>query len=175
MAARYDSPRDLLDDQDLIVFRTALPPRDRNTPLSELHPADTFAGLRKVVLQKLQVADFDAARGAARLFNNIIESALEGVDSRDPRSHIWLQTSAEFAPWFVDRLIAAVEGRVGHRGPFEIWLGEQFGSLKPLLEGFQRLFQRGGWPHDDLALGRFLLIVDHFKTVVETGWVTPAN
>ncbi len=43
-------------------------------------------------------------------------------------------------------------------------------SLKPQVEGLQPLFQRGGWPPDDLVVGRFLLIVDHFQAVFENGW-----
>jgi hypothetical protein len=47
------------------------------------------------------------------------------------------------------------------------FVGENFKHLKPLLDTLHRIVHREGWPRNDLALGRVLLVVDYFKQVVE--------
>ena len=57
--AEYESPCESFDDQDLLLFRAALPRTEQNTPLEELHPSYVFGGLRAVVLHQLEIADLD--------------------------------------------------------------------------------------------------------------------
>jgi hypothetical protein len=45
--------------------------------------------------------------------------------------------------------------------------GATFEPLTPLLDKLRTMVRREGWPRNDLALGRLLLIVDYFKQVVE--------
>lgn len=167
--AEYDGVWDGLAEDDVKVFKLALSPADRNTAFEELHPSDALNGLRAVVLHHIGEGDLDRLRWALSLFDGIIESAVEGVEFSNPRSYIKLQTTEEFAPWFIDRLLESFEylRQECRSDPYEKFVGETFEPLRPLLEKLRPMIGRDGWPRNDLALGRFLLIVDYFTQVVE--------
>lgn len=112
----------------------------------------------------------DDIRSALELFGYIMECAIEAVDDRNPRSYIALSTAEEFGPWFMDGLLEAVdEGarRTLRYTAYQSFLGETLQPLKPLLDNLALMVHREGWPRDDFALGRFLLVVDYFKGIVE--------
>jgi hypothetical protein len=71
-----------------------------------------------------------------------------------------------------DSLLESVERLKQKRGvdSYHRFIGEQFEHLKLLLEEISPIVHREGWPRNDLALGRVLLVVDYFKHVVEEGW-----
>jgi hypothetical protein len=49
---------------------------------------------------------------------------------------------------------------------YRLFVGEKFERLKPLFDMLHRIVHREGWPGNDLALGRVLLIVDYLKEIV---------
>ena len=155
-----------LDEDEIKVFKLALPPEERNTSPEELHPADCLNGLRAVMLQRIVEGDLTEIRSALELFDSIIESAIEAVDERNPRSYITLQSAAEFAPWFIDRLLESVDPdarRPWRHDPHQTVVGETLQPLKPILDSLGHAVHQRGWPRDDLALGRFLLVVDYSR------------
>ena len=167
--AEYDSVWEGLAEDEIEVFRLALAPEDRNTAFEALHPTDSLKGFRAVMLHHIGEGDLGEIHWALNLFDAIIESAVEAVDSLNPRSYIRLLTAEEFAPWFIDRLLESVEylPKEWRSDPYDKFVGETFEPLRPLLEKLSPMVRREGWPRKDLALGRFLLIVDYFKQVVE--------
>jgi hypothetical protein len=122
----------------------------------------------------LPKGDLEEIRTALRLFDEVIGGAVEGVDDRNPHSSITLEYAAEFAPPFIDGLLESVENlkQTWRSDPYRKFIGEQFEPLKPLLKRLQRAISQPEWPRDDLSLGEVLLIVDHFKDVIEEGWQT---
>jgi hypothetical protein len=109
--AEYDGVWDGLAEDEVVVLRQALEPEDRSTAFEALHPTDMLKGLRAVILYDIAEGDLDRLRWALSLFNAIIESAVEAVDSLNPRSYIRLLTTEEFAPWFIDSLLESIRCR----------------------------------------------------------------
>lgn len=170
--AEYGDPDDVLWEDEVAVFRSALSAEDRESPVDELPPRAVLRGYRAVILQRFAKGDLAAIRSAAELFNGMIESAIEGVDDRNPRCYIGIETAKEFGPGFVESLLGSIQ-RTGHacrHDDFDRFIGDQFEPLQPLLETLLPTVQHEGWPHNDLSLGRLLLIVDFFKKVVEEDW-----
>jgi hypothetical protein len=170
--AGYDVALEALGEDQLEIFRSALAPEERSRPLADLHSADIFDGLRAVMIHNLDAGAFDDVRAALRLFNEIISSAVEGTDERNPGSYIQIQTAGEFAPWFIDRLLESVGSLTQEWGvdPYRRFVGERIEHLKPLLDMLQKRVRREGWPRNDFALGGVLLVVDYYRQVVVESW-----
>ena len=115
------------------------------------------------MLHRISVGDLEDIRGAAELFNGILEC------DESPRSYMSIEAAKEFGPWFIDRIIGAIEGldQRWQHDTYERFIGEKFKPLRPLLEMLRPVVQHEGWPWTDLSLGQLLLIVDYFKKVVE--------
>jgi hypothetical protein len=160
---------DSLADLELSVFRSALLPEDRAIPIEDLPPRDVFTGLRAVIAYRIKEGGPAGLRNAVELFNSVMESALNGIEFQDPCSSVKLQTAKEFAPSFIDQLIETVDWLEhlhcsdGHREA----IGRAFSPLKPLLNRLQSAVHNERWPHSDLAIGKLLLIVDHYRQVIE--------
>jgi hypothetical protein len=167
-AAEYGNPEEFITADELPLFRAALPKSGQQLPLDELHPRDQLKGYRAVLLNRVANGDWAALQSAVYRFNWLIEAAIEGVDDRDARSYIEIKTEKDFAPSFIGSLLASIDRlqeprrRYDHYSEF---IGERFQPLKPLLEILRPSVSHPAWPSSDLALGRFLLIVDYFKVV----------
>ena len=161
-----------LRDGEVAVFQLALQPRDRGTPLDELHPLDQLRGFRAVIVNRISCGDLDAIRAALWLFDYIMESGIGADTEGNPHSSIRLELAGEFAPWLIGRLLGCVESltETWRCDPYRKFIGAEFEPFKPLLDGLQRVVSQPGWPQNDLCLGRVLLIVDHFKWIVEERW-----
>jgi len=173
--AEFESLLESLDENEIQVFKLALRTECRDEALEELSPLTIMAGLEAVILHRISTGDLVEIRLALELFDSIMKSAIECVMYDNPRSYIRLETAAEFAPWFMDGLLEAVDPdarRTWHFDAYRTFVGETLQPLKPLLENLSRAVHQPGWPRDDLALGRFLLIVDYFKRNVEEPWTS---
>lgn len=162
--ADYGIPEDWLDDSEIETFRSVLDPDERTLPLSDLHSRSMFKGYRTVVERRVQSGDIALIREAIELFNFVMECALPTDDPRNPRCYLWLQTAEEFAPLLIDNLLGAIQALEEPRSmdSYQQYLGEAFGPLEPLLRILAVTVHHERWPHNDLALGKFLLIVDHY-------------
>lgn len=167
-SAHYGIPEDQIAPDELPLFRASVPESERQLPPPKMHPSDQLAGYRAVILNRVAKGDWSALLSAADCFNWLIEAAIECVDDQNPRSYIQIRTEKEFAPSFVEGLLASIDRlreprrRYDHYSEF---IGEKFQPLKPLLEILRPSVLHPAWPHSDLALGRFFLIVDYFKVV----------
>ena len=169
--AEYGNPRDSISDDELSTFQSALASEDRQTPLHELHPRDVLWGFRAVILKRI-AGDLTEVRWAIELFNDIMESAIEAVDNHNARSYVRLQTAREFGPWFIEYLLEAVKAlqQTRRQDSYHLFIAEKFSHLKPILDILHPVIHSTAWPHSDLSLGQFLLIVDYYKKVVEDDW-----
>ena len=160
---------DSLDDLELAVFRSALAPADRSIQIESVHPLDVFRGLRAVIDYRIKQGDHAGLRNAVELFNSVMESALNGIEFQDPRSSVKLHTAKEFAAPFIDRLIETVDWfeRPHSSDGYREAIGRAFSPLKPLLIHLQSAVHHERWPHSDFVVGKLLLIVDHYKQVIE--------
>jgi hypothetical protein len=167
-AAEYGNPEEFITADELLLFRAALPKSAQQSPLAEIHALDQLEGYRAVILSRVANGDWAALQSAVYRFNWLIEAAIEGVDNQNARSYIDIKTEKDFAPSFIEGLLASIDRlreprrRYDHYSDF---IGERFQPLKPLLEILRPSVSHPTWPHSDLALGRFVLIVDYFKDV----------
>lgn len=165
-AAEYGNPEEFTTADELLLFRAALPKSEQQLPLDEIHPLDQLEGYRAVILSRVANGDWATLQSAVYRFNWLIEAAIEGVDDRDARSYIEIKTEKDFAPSFLESLLALIDRLQEPRRRYDNYsefIGEKFQPLKPLLEILRPSVTHPAWPHSDLALGRFLLIVDYFR------------
>lgn len=170
--AQYDHPADSISDVEQTTFRSALSPPERHSEINELDSWEILRGFRAVILKRVASGDFAEIRSAIELFNRIIEGAIECVDSGNPRSYILIETAKEFGPRFVDGLLESIEfsKKPWRYDPYREFIGGTFAPLKPLIDILHSLVHYEAWPRNDLAVGELLLIVYHFKRVIEEEW-----
>lgn len=159
---------EMLDDAEVVIFRSALDAKERKISLSDLHPYDTFCGSRAVVSSHVKEADLDRNKRAIELFNLVMESALPTDGREDPRCCILLQTASEFAPSFINDMLDTVRSD-SNPWSFRNRHRESLKPLQPLLEMLAWEVDHTVWPRNELALGRFLLIIDYYKKL-EDQW-----
>jgi hypothetical protein len=170
--ADYGIVEDWVDESEWPIFRSRLDPEDHARPLGELHPRGVLEGFRGVMEHRVVSGELDKMRGAVGLFNFVMEAVLEGVDSHNARSYIRLERADEFAPWLIDSMLSAIASlkEQHRRDAYEEFVGEALEPVRPLIEMVGRRVRREGWPQSDLTLGKFLLLADYYKEVVEQRW-----
>ncbi len=172
-----DEISEFIDDDEEAAFRSALRPID--SPLDDLSSREKLNGFQAVILKRVDSGNLAEIRRGVKLFNWIVEAATDAVDDRNPGSCIWVETTGEFGPTFIDRLLNSVESlekpeqgwhRTPHswRGyPYPNYVAEKFVPLKPILNMVQPMVRHERWPHSDLAIGKLLLLVQYVTHVLE--------
>jgi hypothetical protein len=170
-SAEYVVGDDWLNDLELSIFRLAIDLDQRTVPLTELHPQDTLNGCYAVIESRIRSEDIADWRRGIDLFNDVMEAALSADEFSDPGCSILLRTTKEFAPEFISDLLDSVGSTDQDRWrskqyPRIEFVGAAFRPLLPLLEMIKKRVDRAGWPQSDIALGKFLLILDHYQEVM---------
>jgi len=143
-------------------------PDERNRPLDDLHPRSTFRGYRAVVERRIRSNDLVTCQEGIELFNFVMECALPTSDNRNPRCYMTLEAPKEFAPTFIDNLLDAIRD---YKDPQvsstqQSYLGESLQPLQPLLTMLAKDVSSKAWPKNDIALGKFLLLVDYYRELM---------
>lgn len=84
-------------------------------------------------------------------------------------SDLEIEDTRTFALSLVERLLTHVEQmKAGERqSEYDQFVAEELAPFEPLLKVLQVAIKHPGWPHSEIALGKFLLIVDYFQQVTE--------
>ena len=168
--ADYAITGDSVDESELDTFRSVLDPDGREGPLTNLHPRDIFNGYRAVIGERLRSDDVAVRQTGIELFNFVMECALPGDDNRNPTCYIQVQTAKEFAPAFLASLLDTIRAQEETRlvVPRRRHLAQVLQPIQGLLAMMETVVSEEEWPQTDLALGKFLLLVDYYKRVIGT-------
>jgi hypothetical protein len=105
-----------------------------------------------------------------------MECALPTDDTGNPRCYIKLEAPKQFAPAFIDNLLDVIRGYKQPQVSFtqQSYLGESLHPLQPLLTLLAKVVSNETWPKNDIALGKFLLIVDYYRELMRA-WCGEAD
>jgi len=147
----YPSPEDSLDDEEKAVFRSGVSSDDLTDNLDDLWGSDTFSGYRALILHKIRTGLIEDFRAAVDLFNMVMECGISADSCTKAYCQVTLEDAGDFAPRFLE------------------WLSrdESFTANRLILDVLRRQVDRPGWPRDDLDLGKFLLLVDYYASILE--------
>ena len=130
-----------------------------------------FEILSEVLIQRLDIHTIESLKKSEELFNYIIDFGLSNYNehrhSNEAATWINIGQPAEFGIFFVEHILNQIKVYESNKHYGHSAIGESMAPFRSIIEGMKKVVNKKGWSEDDLYVGRLLMLIDIYQSLVE--------